>query len=316
MGAIFWCFRPVPVILAQARTGLAVDVVYASGVVEFTRQARIAPVVTAPIVAVTADEGAMVARGAALVQLEDGPQKATADQLEAQAALTRAVAARAKRLLDAGFGAPAAHDDAQAQRRAAEAAAASARARLNDYVLKAPFAGRILRRDAEPGDLASAGSVLFIIADPARLRVTVDVDERDVARLAVGQPALIRADGFAGQTFQGTIAQITPAGDATGRVFRIRVALPSTTPLRPGMTIEANLVTGRRDAAVLVPSSAVQDGSVWRIDDGRAHRASVRIGASGGERTEIVSGLPAGSWVAVSPARALREGRRVRGSSR
>ena len=310
--AAAWFLRPTPVKLGQAHLGQAIDVVYASGVVEYVRQAHVAPVTTAPIRQVAAAEGDLVARGALLAQLDDGPQRGTALQLEAQAAMARAGAARTQRLLDAGFGARAANDDAQAQRRAAEGAAQSAWARLADYRLVAPLAGRVLRRDAEPGDLAVAGTTLFLIADPGAIRVTADVDERDVGRLKVGQLALVRADAFIDQTFNARVAQITPAGNATGRVFRVRLALPASTPLAPGMTVETNLITARRDQAVLVPSSAVRDAAVWSVEAGRAHRHAVRLGASAASQTEITSGLPAGAQVVLDPPAGLREGARVR----
>lgn len=303
---------PRAVQIDRVKRGLAVDVVYASGLVEQTRQAHIAPVVTAPIRTVAVEEGQAVARGQLLAQLDDGPQRGAALQAEAQAAQTRGVAARTLRLRQAGFAAPAADDDAQAQRKAAEAAAASAWARLADYRITAPIAGQVLRRDAEPGDLAKAGTVLFLVADPARRRVTADVDERDVARLTVGQTALISADGFAGRTFTGRVDQITPVGDATGRVFRVRVGLPPGSPLRPGMTVELNLITARRQNVILAPSKAVSDGAVWVEVNGRARRKLVVVGAASGDQAEIVSGLASDTRIILSPPKDLRDGARVR----
>lgn len=307
----WFLLRPLPVSVAAARAGPAIDAVYASGVVEYVRQARIAPVTTAPIRQVRVIEGEIVRPGQVLAQLEDGPQEGTALQLEAQAALARSQAERARRLFASGFGSKAANDDAQAQRRAAEAAAASARARLRDYQLTAPFAGTVLRREAEPGDLAQVGKPLFVVADLGSLRITADVDERDVGRLAVGLEAVVRADAYPDRTFPARIAEITPQGDATGRVFRVRLQLSPDAPLRPGMTVETNIVTGRRDNAVLVPASAVADGAVWLIKDGRARAQPVKTGAAGEEMIEIVSGLATGTNVIVDPPEGLKDGRRV-----
>lgn len=310
-GGGWWALKPLPVTTAAVTTGTAVEAVYASGVVEYVRQARVAPVVTAPIRQVFVAEGQDVKAGQALAQLDDGPQLGTALQLAAQAALARTQAARQARLFEAGFGARAAFEDAQQQQAAAEAAAASARARLGDYRIKAPFAGRVLRRDAEPGDLAAAAQPMFVVADPRALRITADIDERDVGRLAVGQTAMVRADGFPGRTFEARVSEITPQGDAQGRVFRARLSLPADTALRPGMTVEANLVTARRDGAVLVPTAAVKDGAVWVADGGRAHRRAVRTGAQGADRTEALAGLSPGETV-ITPAPArLAEGARI-----
>lgn len=312
-GAGGWLFlRPVAVAVAKADTGEAVDAVYASGVVEYVRQAHVAPIVTAPIRRVYVREGDAVRPGQVLAQLEDGPQLGTSLQLEAQAAQARAAADRQQRLYDAGFGARAALDDAVAQRRATEAAASSARARLADFRLVAPFAGRILRRDAEPGDLATTGQPMFVLADLSSVRITADVDERDVGRLAVGMEAVVRADGFPGQVFRARVSEITPQGDSTGRVFRVRLALPAGTPLKPGMTVETNLVTARRAGAVLVPSAALSKGGVWIVQGGRAYRREVRVGAAGAERTEILNGVAAGQSVVMNPPDKLRAGGRIR----
>lgn len=304
--------RPPVVETAAASTGEAVDAVYASGVVEYVRQARIAPIVTAPIRQVLAAEGQTVRKGQPLAQLDDGPQVGTTLQLEAQAALARASADRATRLYEAGFGAKAAYEDALKTKAAAEAAAASARARLADYVIKSPFDGRVLRREAEPGDLATVGKVMFVVADPSTLRVTADIDERDVGRLAVGQDAIVRADAFGEKTFQATVHEITPQGDSTGRTFRARLLLGPDSPLKPGMTVETNLVVERRANAVLIPSKAIKDGAVWVLDGDRARRREVALGVQGAETTEVRSGLAAGDVVILSPPEGLKDGGRVR----
>ncbi|MDR6625513.1 efflux RND transporter periplasmic adaptor subunit [Caulobacter segnis] len=304
--------RPPTVELATARTGQAVDVIYASGVVDYVRQAHVAPIVTAPIRRVDVAEGDWVAAGQSLAQLEDGPQQGTALQLAAQASQARIAAGRTRRLFEAGFAAKAADDETQAQARAATAAADSAAARLRDYRLTAPFAGQVLRREAEPGDLGTVGTALFVIADPSTLRITADVDERDIARLKPGIEALIRSDAFPGRVFEGRVSRITPAGDAKGRVFRVRITLPADSGLPPGMTVETNLVTDRRAKAVLVPSSAVRDGVLWAVRDGRARRVPVRVGAVGGDLTEIRSGVAAGTRVIEKPPADLRDGQRVR----
>lgn len=312
-GVAAWAFlRPPTVETARAGTGEAVDAVYASGVVEYVRQASIAPIVTAPIRQVLAAEGQDVRKGQPLAQLDDGPQLGTTLQLEAQAALARAGADRATRLYRAGFGAKAAYEDALKTSAAAEAAASSARARLADYVIKAPFDGRVLRREAEPGDLATVGKVMFVVADPRTLRITADIDERDVGRLAVGQEAVVRADAFGERSFPASVAEITPQGDSTGRTFRARLLLAPDSPLKPGMTVETNLVVERRAGAVLIPSKAVKDGAVWTLEGDTARRRVVVLGVQGAETTEVRTGLAAGAEVILSPPDELKDGGRVR----
>lgn len=310
-GLVWLSLRPLPVRTAQVGRGEAVEAVYASGVVEYVRQARVAPVVSAPILRVLVAEGQMVAAGQVLAQLDDGPQMGTTLQLEAQAAQVRAQERRVRRLSEAGFAAPAALEDVVSQLHAAEAAAQSARARQADYRIRSPFAGRVLRREAEPGDLARTGTAMFVIADPAALRVTADIDERDVGRLSPGQEAVLQSDAFPGRTFPARLSELTPQGDAASRVFRARLSMPSDTPLRPGMTVESNLVVARRPSALLAPTEAIADGRVWVVRDGRAVSRQVSTGARGVKRTEILSGLAPGDEVILAPPARLRERGRV-----
>ena len=310
--ALFFFVRPPLVTTAVAVSGEAVDVVYATGVVDYVRQARVAPVVTAPIQRVPVEEGQRVRRSQMLAQLEDGPQRGTAVQLEAQASTARLAADRVRRLYTLGFASQAALDEALGQTNAADAAAQSARARLADYAITAPFAGTVLRRDAEPGDLATPGRVLFVVADESSLRVTADLDERDIARLAKGQAALIRADSFTGRSFDATVTEITPQGDAATRVFRVRLELSTDAPLLAGMTVEANIISDHRKDAVLVPVEAIRNDVVWVVAGGRAERRDIVRGAVGGERVEIRQGLEQGESVIVAPTESLRDGQRIR----
>lgn len=309
---LLWLTAPRHVQIASVTRGEAVDIVYGTGIVDFVREADVAPVVVAPILRVFVEEGQSVRAGALLSQLEDAQQQATLRQLEAQAALARIEARRAEQLYARDFASRASLDDARAQRNAASAAAAAQRALTANYAVRAPFAGEVIRRDAEPGDLASPSHPLFVIADRSRLRVTADLDERDVARVARGQRALIRADAFAGESFEARVAELTPQGDAGARVFRVRLSLASDTPLRPGMNVEANIVTAVRENALLVPSNALREGAVWTVVNGHARRRVVETGASGAERTEIKSGLAAGDVVIIDPPAGLRDGVNVR----
>lgn len=307
----FLALRPAPVTVAEARIGPAIESVYASGVVEYVRQADIAPVVNAPIRRVLVQEGQTVRAGQELVALVDGPEQAQVIQLEAQAAQARERYDRQERLYGRGFAAQAARDDAQRVYQAAAAAARAARENLRDYHIAAPFAGRVLRREAEPGDLARVGTALIVMADVSQVRITADIDERDAGRIAEGQAALVRADAFPGQQFDATLTEITPQGDSTARIFRGRLALAADTALRPGMTVEVNIVIARRDEAVLAPASAVRDGALFVLDGSTARRREVQTGVSGADAIEITSGLSAGERVIADPPEGLKDGARV-----
>lgn len=312
LGAGLWnILKPISVEISVARTGQAIESVYASGVVDFVRQARIAPVVNAPIRAVRVTEGQDVRTGQPLVDLVAGPEEATALQLAAQATQARSAFHRVDRLYRQSFASPAARDDAMREYQAAEAAARAGRERLRDFHITAPFAGRVLRRDAEPGNMAQVGVPLIVIADPTSLRITADIDERDAGRMRPGLDALVHADAFPGQHFPARVTEFTPQGDPAARVFRARLGLDPRSVLRPGMTVEINIILNRRDGAVLAPRNALQNGAVWVLTDHRARRRSVVTGIQDSRQIEIVSGVRSGEQVIVSPPANLKDGARV-----
>lgn len=309
LGALgFWLLHPPDVRVVRARSGPAIESVYASGVVDYVRQARISPVVNAAIRTVRVREGDNVRQGQILVDVVAGQEEATALQLEAQAAQARSAYNRVNQLFHSGFAAPAAREDALRQYQAADAAARAARERLRDFHIAAPFAGRVLRRDAEPGNMAQIGTPLFVVADVNSLRITADIDERDAGRIAPGQQALARSDAFPGQQFAARVSEFTPQGDATARVFRARLSIDPHAALRPGMTVELNIVLSRHDNAVLAPAAAVRDHSVWVLSAGHAHRRNVTVGVTDAQQAEIRSGLEAGDQVIVDPPAGLADG--------
>jgi multidrug efflux pump subunit AcrA (membrane-fusion protein) len=101
-------------------------------------------------------------------------------------------------------------------------------------------------------------------------------------------------------------------GDPVAKTYRIRIALPDDTPLKPGMSVEANVIAREKANTLLVPTDAVQGSSVFVIDGERARRRSITVGIRGTRATEIVAGLNDGERV-VSPAPPdLADGQRVR----
>lgn len=303
--------RPAEVEGARARLGPALDVVYATGFVEPKQPVEVSSRVTAPIVEVLAQEGERVERGEPLARLEDDEQRQAIAQLAAQAANAGEEEGRALALHRRGFVSEAARDRAVTAARAARAAEAAARARLDHYVLRAGISGIVLRREAYAGALATPSRTLFTLGDPADVRVTATVDERDIPRVRPGQRALMSSDAYPGRTYRGTVHDVTPGGDPQQRAFRVRIWPDAGAELPIGLTLEVNIVIDSRRRALLVPAGAVADGRVWVAADGRAARRAVRTGIEGGERVEIRAGLARGACVLSDPPDGLDEGDRV-----
>jgi RND family efflux transporter MFP subunit len=314
-GAGGWWFlqRPPGVAAtAVAVTGPAVQAVYATGTVEPVIWARIGPAVKGRIITMAAEEGQRVAPGAVLARLDPTVVEAQLREAEARAGFLREEAARLRTLAAREIIARAALDRAESEARAAEAVVETFRRRLDDTILRAPMGGVVLRRDGEIGEVVDTTTTLFIVGEPRPLRVTAEVDEEDIPRVAQGQRVLIRADAFDGTVLHGTVAEITPAGDPRRKVYRVRVALAEDTALRIGMTVEANIVVRETDTAVLVPDAAVANGAVWVLEGEHVRRVPVVTGVRGTGRVEIREGLSSGERVVLNPPAALVDGGRVR----
>ena len=311
IGAWLWQARPQKLALSTARIGPAVELVYATGYIEPQQPVMVQARITAPVERVLVEEGQRVTRGQPLILLADDEQQALLAQSAAQRRSAEQVEGRTIRLFREGWVTRAARDKAVADADAARAAQATAGARRDQLVVRALIDGTVIKRDIEPGELASPSRVLAQLGDPARIRVTATVDERDIARVRLGQQALMSSDAWPGRTIAATVSEITPTGDPNQRAFRVRLQPAAVADLPLGLSLEVNIVTGRKDRAVLVPASAVADGKVWVVTDGRARRRPVVTGVTGAETIEIVRGVRAGEAVVTSPPAGLAEGARV-----
>lgn len=330
--------------------GPLVQTVVATGRVAAGVETELGSTLAARVAATPVAEGEEVKAGAVLLQLEDSEQRAEVKRTEAleaqaKAALEEALAQfrRQKTLAGKGFISGSSLDaeekkldTARTQYEAARAQSVSARARLDQFQIKAPAAGRLLERRAEVGDLLTVGKAVlsFAVAGPQEIRV--DADERALDRLQAGLPAQIQADAFPGKVLAATVTRVAPRVDRNRGTVEVRLALTEPAAaafLRNDMTVSAEIVVARREKALQIPSTAVlaalppalagavadsRDPAtvwVWRVRDGRAELQPVRRGAEGDGWSEIVSGLAADELVlnpAPGAAAGLLPGAKVR----
>jgi RND family efflux transporter MFP subunit len=179
-------------------------------------------------------------------------------------------------------------------------------------MLRAGIDGVVLKRDVEPGDLATPSRVLMTLGDPARVRVTAAVDERDVPRILPGQEAVMSTEAFPGRIIKGRVREITPGGNPIERAFRVRLMLEDAPNLPLGLTLEVNIVTKRAQRALLVPATAVRGQQVWTVEDGKAQPRQVKTGITGMDEVQILRGLRAGEAVIRDPPEGLEAGEKVK----
>lgn len=309
--AAWYMLRPVVVELVMPTRGPAVRAVYGSGTVEPIVMLPIAPKVAGRLQRLLVDESSQVSKGAVLAQLDNRELTATVAEWEARVRYSQAQYERANRLFRNRIGTAAARDRAKSELDTALAARARAHERVGEMRLIAPADGVIIRRDGEVGQLFQPGQTLFWMSCCDSLRVTAEIDEEDIPAVRPGQRVVIHADAFPGITLEGAVTEITPKGDPISRSFRVRIKLPVEQPLMIGMTADCNIVVEERPDALLVPASAVLDGAVWLLVDGRLARRTVTLGILGQDRVEVTSGLAEGEQIVARPDDEFREGRRA-----
>jgi len=169
-----------------------------------------------------------------------------------------------------------------------------------------PRDGIVLERNAIEGMRAQPGDVLFRVADTSIVWAMVDVSERDLGAIAVGQPVTVKARSFPGREFQGKISVIYPQVNRETRTARVRIELQnSDLALLPDMYVDAEINTGSLEPVLAVPDSAVLDtGSRQAVlvdrGEGRFEPRDVKLGHRGNGYVEVREGLTEGEPVVVS----------------
>jgi Cu(I)/Ag(I) efflux system membrane fusion protein len=170
----------------------------------------------------------------------------------------------------------------------------------------APRDGIVLERNAVQGMRAQPGDVLFRVADNSIVWAIIDVAERDLGSLAVGQPVTVRARSFPGRDFSGKISVVYPQVNRETRTARVRVELANPDlALLPDMYVDSDIDIGGAEPVLTVPDSSVLDTGARQVvlvdkGEGRFEPRDVKVGRRGGGLMEIRSGLKDGEPVVVA----------------
>ncbi len=207
---------------------------------------------------------------------------------------------------------------ATSQLAAAQAATASAKARLAQTALLAPADARVLTRQVEPGQIVQPGKALLALALAGPTQLVAQVDERFLDQLRVGQRAMVVADAFVTDRFRAVVLSIAPSVDAQRGAIEVKFALEQQAPafLREDMTLSVEVETGRRERALVLPlralrtQASLESATVLVADQGRARARTVRLGLRNLSATEVLDGLKEGDAVLLDTA--IQPGDRIR----
>ena len=288
------------------------EAVYGTGTVEPARWAKVVPLQRRRLIEICSCEGQNVKAGQVLGRQDDTEERSVLHELELnnqqlRRDLTRAEADRGK-----DDAAQRDYEQRWTQLEESKSRIAAQKVRIDELVLRAPLDGMVLRRDGEVGEIAGPTDVLFWVGPPLPLQIFAEISEEEINRIAIGQKAYLRSDAFPQARLRANVSQITPKGDPVRKTFRVYLLLPNDSPLRIGMSVEANIITREKPSAIVVPAEAVSGDAVQIVDDGKVHRVPVRVGIRGSRNVEIIGHVSQGTPV-LSPGRPdLADGARVR----
>ena len=313
-----------PVRRAELRGGLE-----ASGVLVSREEAAVNTELNGYRVAqVFVDQGASVAAGQPLAQLDDtllrsqiAQQRAVVTQQKVAAERSAEEARRVQGLDNAGVLPQEQIAERRLAARTSQAVVAAAQAQLDDLLtrqrlmtVRAPVGGVVLSRAVRPGDVAGPTATMFRIARGAIVELNAEVPEGDLGGVHAGDSAQVRLPS--GATVTGVVRLVSPEVDANTKLGRVRVTLPVRADLRPGGFARAAFASAAH-SAVVAPESAVRfdaDGaSVMVLAEGdRVRRTLVRTGLRQGGLVELLNGPQPGARVLLGGGAFVLDGDAVR----
>jgi RND family efflux transporter MFP subunit len=329
---------------ARATSASPETLLNASGYVTPRRRATISAKITGRLAQVLVEEGMQVQEGQVLALLDDSEERAKLFSSQADRAATQAeiselqvnlanserVLRRTKTLQQAGVTTQDDLDQAQTavdaekarialkhqQIEAADAHIKMAQQDTENCVVRAPFTGLVVSKDAQVGEMVSPNSAgggftrtgIATVVDMKSLEVEVDVNESYISRVKLGQPVMAVLDAYPDWKIPAKVRTVIPTADRQKATVKVRIAFDHLDPrIVPDMGVKVALVkyedqkSAKVTPAVLVPKEAIRQDQgtdvVFVRRDGGVERRAVRAGAIHGQDQEVIAGLVAGDQV-------------------
>jgi RND family efflux transporter MFP subunit len=359
----FYVLRPAPAVevrtvtVRQVSGAAANTVLNASGYVNARRYATVSSKLTAQVKEVLIEEGMVVEEGQVLAYLDDVNVRRSLELAEAQLvsartgaketeALLREARANLERTRELVGRQLASEQELDRNRAATEALAARLERiradvkvaerqlgifeqQIEDTIIRAPFAGVIVAKNAQPGEMISPVSAgggftrtgIGTIVDMESLEIEIDVNEAYIGRVEAGQPVTARLDAYPDWDIPGHVIAIIPTADRQRATVEVRVGFDELDPrILPDMGVKVafqnDQPTDSRQGGVLVPTGALsEDGErtiAWVVRQGLAERRAVAVGNRQDSEVIVTAGLDGGERVILNAPAGLVDGRPVK----
>ena len=302
----------VPVEVAAVERRAISSYIETNGTLEAENEVDVVARTSGPIVELGVEEGDRVRRGALLARLDDRELKARAEVSRASLEEAKQAWERAKSLLESALISPEAWEQAVTRYETARAQYEEEEIQLGYTEIRAPFDALVVIRYVSFAEHVSTNMPLFRVSDFEPLLCPIQVPEKDLAKLSVGQQAYLTLEAWPERRFAARVDRIRPVVDAATGTVRVTLEVRTEGVLRPGMFARVFVETERRDGALVIPKSALSLESIGDVvyvaSDGAASRREVTLGFREGDFVEVTAGLAEGEAVVVVGQDGLSDG--------
>lgn len=309
--------RAVLVDTARLRTGEIKQSVEAVGTALANEAVEITSKVSGIVEKIRFRDGELVKAGAVIVQLGAGELQGELEEDRAERDIAKRLYERARKLLASKNVPESRVEELQGRLEAAQARVRSKEAKLAEYVVRAPFNGRLGIREISLGALVTPGTRVTTLDDNSVIKLDFEVPETALSHLKPGLEVTASGAAFPDRVFFGRVVTINSRLDPVTRTVRVRAEIPNDDDvLKPGMFLTVELVVQTKADAVLAPEESVitfgEAHYVFAIEADKAVRKPVTLGRRLTGEVEILSGLRAGDEVIVGGIQKVSDGTSVK----
>ena len=302
--------KMVPVVLAEF-----VESVEAVGTARANEQVVITSKYSDLVDGIYFDDGQQVKKGDLLVKLNNQQELAKVNELKANLSESQAHLKRLTELLSSRATSKSLVEQQEAKTKAIEAQLVSAKAKLNDLTLRAPFSGVLGFREVSKGAYIDAGDVITSLDDISSIKVDFHLPERLLTHINIGQQVTAINSAYRNKEFIGKITAIDSRIDSSTRTIKVRATISNKTlQLHPGMLLNISVLLQVENILQLPESSIIpieNNHYVFAVSENTAVRKAIKIGRRHPGVVEVISGLVEGEQVVVEGALKLRDGSAV-----
>jgi membrane fusion protein (multidrug efflux system) len=302
--------KMVPVVLAEF-----IESVEAVGTARANEQVVITSKYSDLVDEIYFDDGQQVKKGAVLVKLNNQEELAKVNELKANLSESQAHLKRLTELLSSRATSKSLVEQQEAKTKAIEAQLVSAKAKLNDLTVRAPFAGVLGFREVSKGAYIDAGDIITSLDDLSSIKIDFHLPERLLTHIHVGQQVTAINSAYQNKEFVGKITAIDSRIDSSTRSIKVRATINNKAlKLHPGMLLNISVLLQVENILQLPESSLIPIENthyVFVVNEGKAIRKAIKIGRRHPGVVEVISGLIESEQVVVEGALKLRDGSAV-----